>query len=232
MWMWSEAMTEKRVAVKRNVLSANDRIAAENRGRLEGAGILVLNLISSPGSGKTSLLEVTIDHLKEMARLAVVAGDVQTRNDADRLERHGVPVQAIETGGGCHLDAKQVAGTVDALPLAEIDLLFIENVGNLVCPSSFDLGESMKVVLMSVTEGEDKPLKYPAAFRRSKVLVLTKLDLVPHLDFAPERAIENALAINPSLKTFATSSVTGQGLEEWTAWLLDRIRARERVVLG
>jgi len=212
-----------RVAVEKKVLSANDEIAMENRGRLEGSGVFAVNLISSPGSGKTMLLEKTIDLLRSSVRLAVIAGDVQTRNDADRLIRHGVPVEAIETGGGCHLNAKQVAATLGALDLSGLELLFIENVGNLVCPSSFDLGESQKIVLMSVTEGEDKPLKYPAAFRRARAFVLTKVDLVPHLEFNVARAIENARSINPELEVFSTSSVSGEGLDAWVDWLSSRV---------
>lgn len=221
-------MSPERVEVKEKVLSANDQVAAVTRERLSGRGIFTVNLISSPGSGKTTLLERTVDALKDDVRLAVVAGDVQTRNDADRLIRHGIPVEAIETGGGCHLDARQVAKAIESISLSELDLLFVENVGNLVCPSSFDLGESMKVVLMSVTEGEDKPLKYPAAFRRALALVVTKVDLVPHLDFALDTAIENARSINPELEVFTTSSITGEGLEAWTGWLTDQVAARKR----
>jgi hydrogenase nickel incorporation protein HypB len=221
-----------RVAVEKKVLSANDRIATETRGRLEAGGVFSVNLISSPGSGKTTLLEGTIDRMKHSLRIGVVAGDVQTRKDADRLVRHGVPVEAIETGGGCHLNAQQVATTVAGFDLSELDLLFIENVGNLVCPSSFDLGESAKIVLMSVTEGEDKPLKYPAAFRRASALVVTKIDLTPHLEFDLPRAIENARSVNPDLVVFSTSSMTGEGLTEWTGWLDDRVTERKRSPRG
>ena len=221
-------MSAERVDVKKKVLSANDQLAEAIRADLTNRGIFSLNLISSPGSGKTTLLEKTIDALKDRLRLAVVAGDVQTRNDAERLARHGVPVEAIETGGGCHLNAEQVTRSLEALDRDQLDLLFIENVGNLVCPSSFDLGESMKVVLMSVTEGEDKPLKYPAAFRRASALVLTKTDLIPHLRFSVETAIENALSVNPDLKVFSTSSFTGVGLDEWLGWLRERIEENRR----
>ncbi len=221
-------MSAERVDVKKKVLSANDQLAGKIRDDLEARGIFSLNLISSPGSGKTTLLEKTIDTLKDQVRLAVVAGDVQTRNDAERLLRHGVPVEAIETGGGCHLNAEQVTRSLDALDRDQMDLLFIENVGNLVCPSSFDLGESVKVVLMSVTEGEDKPLKYPAAFRRASALVLTKTDLIPHLQFSVEMAIENAKSINPELLVFSTSSFTGEGLEKWTDWLSEKVEERRR----
>jgi hydrogenase nickel incorporation protein HypB len=210
-------MSSKRVDVKRGVLKANDEIAAANRERLRGA--FSLNLISSPGSGKTTLLERTVDLLKPELRLAVIAGDVQTRRDAERLEGHGVPVRAIETGGGCHLDARQVSTALEDLDLSALDLLFIENVGNLVCPSSYDLGESMKVVVMSVTEGEDKPLKYPAAFRRAAALVITKTDLVPHLGISVESVVANARAVNPELVVFETSARTGEGVTEWTGWL-------------
>jgi len=222
----------ERVSLKEKVLSANDQLAAETRERLAGQGIFSINLISSPGSGKTMLLERTVDLLKDSLSLAVVAGDVQTRNDADRLLRHDVPVEAIETGGGCHLDARQVAKSLEALGLADTDLLFIENVGNLVCPSSFDLGETLKVVLMSVTEGEDKPLKYPAAFRRASALVLTKVDLVPHLQFSVEEALENARSINPDLEIFSTSSFTGEGLDVWAGWLADRVAATRESAEG
>jgi hydrogenase nickel incorporation protein HypB len=221
-------MSAERVEVREKVLSANDQIAAEVRENLAGHGVFSVNLISSPGSGKTTLLERTVDLLKPSLRLAVVAGDVQTRNDAERLERHGIPVQAIETGGGCHLNARQVSESLASLDLAQTELLFIENVGNLVCPSSFDLGESLKVVLMSVTEGEDKPLKYPAAFRRARVLVLTKVDLVPHLEFSTQTAIDNALSVNPDLTVLSTSSLTGEGLESWTEWLTGQVSACTR----
>jgi hydrogenase nickel incorporation protein HypB len=221
-------MSAERVQVKEKVLSANDQLAAELRAELTGRGIFSLNLISSPGSGKTTLLEKTVDALKDALRLAVVAGDVQTRNDADRLIRHGIPVQAIETGGGCHLNAEQVKRSLQELDRDALDLLFIENVGNLVCPSSFDLGESLKVVLMSVTEGEDKPLKYPAAFRRAAALIVTKTDLVPHLQYSVEAAVENARSVNPELRVFLTSSFTGAGLDEWTGWLGEQVEERKR----
>lgn len=225
-------MSAERVQVREKVLSVNDQLAAENRALLADSGVYSVNLISSPGSGKTTLLERTVDLLREKLRVAVVAGDVQTRRDAERLERHGVPVQAIETGGGCHLDARQVAKTLAAMDIRQLDLLLIENVGNLVCPASFDLGESAKIVLMSVTEGEDKPLKYPAAFRRSKALVLTKIDLVPHLQFSPESAIENARSINPDLSVFSTSSFSGAGLEAWADWLAAEVESCRRSARG
>lgn len=221
-------MSAERVVVREKVLSANDQLAAETRARLEAERVFAVNLISSPGSGKTTLLERTVDLMKESLHLGVVAGDVQTRNDADRLIRHGIPVEAIETGGGCHLDARQVSNALTMFNLSKTDLLFIENVGNLVCPSSFDLGESVKVVLMSVTEGEDKPLKYPAAFKRAAALVLTKTDLVPHLEFSAERALDYAHSVNPDLTFFSTSSYTGDGLAEWISWLTGQVAALKR----
>ena len=221
-------MSAERVTVKEKVLSANDQLAAETRARLEAEGVFAINLISSPGSGKTTLLECTVDLMKPSLRLGVMAGDVQTRNDADRLIRHGIPVEAIETGGGCHLDARQVSKALTTFDLSKTDLLFIENVGNLVCPAGFDLGESVKVVLMSVTEGDDKPVKYPAAFKRAAALVLTKTDLVPHLQFSLERVIEYARSVNPDLAFFSTSSYTGDGLAEWTGWLAGQVAALKR----
>jgi hydrogenase nickel incorporation protein HypB len=221
-------MSAERVDVKQKVLSANDQLAEHIRGDLTARGIFCINMISSPGSGKTTLLEKTIDGLKDHLRLAVVAGDVQTRNDAERLIRHGVPVEAIETGGGCHLNAEQVTRSLEAIDRDRLDLLFIENVGNLVCPSSFDLGESVKVVLMSVTEGEDKPLKYPAAFKRASAFILTKTDLIPHLQFSADAAIENARSVNPDLRVFSTSSFSGAGLDEWQNWLTERIEESRR----
>lgn len=225
-------MSPERVEVRRQVLSANEELAAENRGRLAGRGIYALNMISSPGSGKTTLLERTIDVLKDDLALGVIAGDVQTQRDAERLVQHGIVVEAIETGGSCHLDARRVAKSLAALDLSQLDLVFIENVGNLVCPSSFDLGESAKIVLMSVTEGEDKPLKYPAAFQRARVFVLTKTDLVPHLDFSTQLAIDNARLVNPDLEVFTTSSVTGEGLGDWTDWLSERAEECRRSAEG
>jgi hydrogenase nickel incorporation protein HypB len=225
-------MVAQRVAVEKKVLSANDEVAAEIRERLSRQGVFAANFISSPGSGKTTLLERTVDLLKPSLALAVIAGDVQTRNDAERLIRHAVPVEAIETGGGCHLDARQVSKALKSFDLRATDLLFIENVGNLVCPSSFDLGESVKVVLMSVTEGEDKPLKYPAAFRKATALILTKVDLVPYLEFSTETAVGNARSINPELRVFSTSSYTGEGLEAWVGWLTDRVSECKRSTEG
>ena len=221
-------MIEERITVERKVLSENDRLAAEIRRRLTERGIVSLNLVSSPGSGKTSLLEKTLGALNSKLKIALIAGDVQTENDADRLlQAGGKIVRPIITGGACHLDARMVTKALDKIDLEEVEILFIENVGNLVCPSSYDLGEDMKVVTMSTTEGDDKPLKYPAMFRRSSALIINKTDLLGHSDFDLERAKENARSINPDLELFETSCRTGEGLETWYEWLTRLVRDRK-----
>ncbi len=212
--------TERSIRIEKKVLSANDQVAAENRALLVRHGILTLNLVSSPGSGKTSLLESTLKALQPWLRIGIIAGDVQTDNDARRLAAAGgTAVRAITTGGACHLDAKMVAEIIRELALDPLDLLFIENVGNLVCPSGWDLGEDAKIVLLSCTEGDDKPLKYPAMFRRSSVLIVNKTDLLGLSDFSIDRVKENALDINGELRIFETSCRTGDGLEPWYDWL-------------
>ncbi|MEW6413216.1 MAG: hydrogenase nickel incorporation protein HypB [Candidatus Zixiibacteriota bacterium] len=220
-------MTEK-ITIETKVLSENDRIAAEIRQKLTEKRILTLNLVSSPGSGKTTLLERTIEALNDRIGIALVAGDVQTENDAARLVRAGGKmVRPIVTGGACHLDARMVAKALEEIDLAQTDLLFIENVGNLVCPSSYDLGEDMKVVLISTTEGDDKPLKYPGMFRRSSVMVVNKTDLIGSSDFNIDVVRKNALQINGKLMIFETSCRTGEGLEEWFEWLVSEVAARK-----
>ena len=202
-------------------MERNDAIAREVRSLLARHDVTALNLVSSPGSGKTLLLERTLRDLGDRLRMAVVTGDVQTQNDADRIARWTDDlVQAVVTGGACHLDARQVSDALGAIDLDATDLLFVENVGNLVCPASWDLGEEAKVVLFSVTEGEDKPLKYPKMFQQSSYAVLTKVDLLPHVPFDIDRATEFALQINPDLTFFRTSSVDGTGLQEWYDFLL------------
>jgi hydrogenase nickel incorporation protein HypB len=181
--------------------------------------VLVVNLISSPGSGKTALLEKTLDRLPDSERVAVLTGDIQTENDADRLRRYGYPVKQITTGGTCHLDARMIEKHIADWDLEKLDLLIIENVGNLVCPSSYDLGEAAKIVLLSVTEGEDKPLKYPGIFHRASLMILTKTDLLPHVEFDPKLALENARKIHPEIDYLALSSKTGEGFDKWLAWL-------------
>jgi hydrogenase nickel incorporation protein HypB len=207
------------VPLQQKVLSENDRIAAELRRRFAEQGVLCLNLISSPGSGKTTLLERTLEALPENARVAVLTGDIQTENDAARLRRFGLPVRQITTGGTCHLDARMIERALQAWAPGSFDLLFIENVGNLVCPSSYDLGEAAKIVVLSVAEGEDKPLKYPAIFLKSKLLVLSKIDLLPYVPFNITAAEANARRIHPDIEVVKLSCLTGAGLEQWQAWI-------------
>jgi hydrogenase nickel incorporation protein HypB len=216
------------VPLERKVLSENDRIAAELRQGFAERGVLCLNLISSPGSGKTTLLERTLERFPASERVAVLAGDIQTENDAARLRRFGFPVRQITTGGTCHLDARMVQRAL-AEWQGRFDLLFIENVGNLVCPASYDLGEAAKVVVLSVTEGEDKPLKYPAFFLKSQLLVLSKIDLLPYVPFDIAAAEGNAHRIHPGMDVVRLSSLTGAGLEAWQKWIAERRRALELV---
>ncbi len=209
-------MAVRTIEVRERVMARNDEIAARVRQRLAAAGVPALNLVSSPGAGKTALLERTLDALGDELAISVVSGDVQTQNDADRLARHTDRlVQAIVTGGACHLDARQVEHALDALDLDATGLLVVENVGNLVCPAAWDLGEDAKVVLLSVTEGEDKPSKYPRIFREAQWVVLTKVDLLPHVPFDIERAIALAWEVNPHLRFLRTSALTGEGLDDW-----------------
>ena len=210
----------RQIALREKLTSENDRLAAEIRSQLKAHHVFTLNLVSSPGSGKTSLLERTLAALNHKLNIGLIAGDVQTENDANRLIRAGGTfVRALVTGGACHLDAKMVTRVLSEFDLGQLDLLFIENVGNLVCPSSFDLGEDMKVVLISTTEGDDKPLKYPAMFRRSSVMVINKIDLLGTSDFDLERVKQNARQINAELKIFELSCRTGEGVGTWLDWL-------------
>ncbi len=211
--------TTTKVPLERKVLSENDRLAAELRAEFARHGIRCLNLISSPGSGKTALLERTLGAFDPAMRVAVLTGDIQTDADARRLARYGFPVRQITTAGACHLDARMVAKALEGWDLAQLDLLFIENVGNLVCPTSYDLGEVAKVVLLSVAEGEEKPLKYPGIFFKSKLMVLTKIDLLPYVPFRLDDAIANARAIQPDIEILRVSNTTGEGLETWMEWL-------------
>jgi len=208
-----------RVVIEKNVLSENDRIAAGLRDALGHRGTLAVNLISSPGSGKTSLLEKTLEMLPRGTRAAVLTGDIQTDNDARRLARYGYPVRQITTAGACHLDARMVENHLADWLDRQLDLLLIENVGNLVCPTSYDLGEDAKIVVLSVTEGEDKPLKYPGIFRKAELMILNKVDLLPYVPFDPKLALENARRIHPDIEIIETSCTTGTGLDKWLAWL-------------
>jgi hydrogenase nickel incorporation protein HypB len=221
-------MPVRTIELRERVMARNDAIAVEVRARLVAAGVPAFNLVSSPGAGKTLLLERTLAELGRELRLAVVTGDVHTQNDADRLARHTDRlVQAVVTNGACHLDASQVNAALDAIDLHATDLLFIENVGNLVCPAGWDLGETAKIVLFSVTEGEDKPAKYPKMFRESRLCVLTKLDLLPHVAFDLDRAVRLAREVNPQLGILTTSALTPRGLDPWLAFV--RAAARRNV---
>ncbi len=219
-------MAVRTIDVRERVMAKNDELAALVRQRLQASGVPSFNLVSSPGSGKTSLLERTLEVLGEELGIAVMTGDVQTQNDADRLARRTERlVQAVVTGGACHLDAAQVTAALEAIDLERTRLLFIENVGNLVCPASWDLGETAKIVVLSVTEGEDKPLKYPKMFRMARYAVLNKIDLLPHLDFDLDLAVRYAREINPELRFFFTSARSGEGLDEWFQFLRAEARA-------
>jgi hydrogenase nickel incorporation protein HypB len=215
----------ERVPLERKVLSENERIAAELRGRFSRRGILVLNLISSPGSGKTSLLERTLEAFPPGARVAVLTGDIQTDNDATRLAKYGFPVRQITTAGACHLDARMIERGLEGWDLDRLDLLLIENVGNLVCPTSYDLGEDAKIVVLSVTEGEDKPLKYPGIFHKAELMVLNKIDLLPYVPFKVELAREYANRVHEGIEILEVSCTTGAGLAAWHSWLENRRRA-------
>jgi hydrogenase nickel incorporation protein HypB len=217
----------KRVDLGQKVLTANQRIAIANRERFAQTGTLVLNLVSSPGSGKTALIEETVKVLKGRYRIYVVTGDLMTENDARRIARHGVEAVQISTGGACHLDAKMVDAKLVEVG-ADYDLILVENVGNLVCPASFDLGEDLKVLLVAAGEGDDKPVKYPPMVRASGVLVVSKIDLAAHTDSDPELIRENALKINPDMEVFKVSCKTGQGLDRWIDWLTSRLRDKKQ----
>ena len=207
------------VLLETKVLSENDRLAAGLRERFREHHVLCLNLISSPGAGKTSLLERTLEGFPANAGVAVLTGDIQTDNDARRLARWGFPARQITTGGSCHLDARMVERGLEGWRLENLDILFIENVGNLVCPASYDLGEAGKIVVLSVTEGEDKPLKYPSIFFKSAVMVLNKVDLLPYVPFDLAQARANALSVHPGMEILEVSCTTGAGLDAWHAWL-------------
>ncbi len=208
-----------KVKVITRILEANDRIAAENRKLFNKAGVYVINLMSAPGAGKTSLIERTITELHRKLRIGVIEGDIAGTGDAQRIEKLGIPVIQINTGSACHLDANMINEAIVALPLKDLDLLIVENVGNLVCPAEFKVGEDMKVMILSITEGDDKPLKYPLMFQESSALILNKIDLLPYTNAALEKIKKDSLSLNPNLKIFEVSCKTGQGIAEWTEWL-------------
>lgn len=213
------ASRSREIRISRDVMAKNNAYADQNRKALSEKGVYSINMMSSPGSGKTSLLTETLIRLKGWKPLAVVEGDLQTDNDAKKIRKTGVPVYQINTENACHLDAHMVGHAYEHLDLAEGSIVFVENVGNLVCPASYDLGENTTVVLLSVTEGDDKPAKYPVAFVNAQVLVITKMDLLPHVDFSVDECCRLAKAVNPGLEIFTLSSKTGEGMKEWCSWI-------------
>jgi len=221
-------MAEIKVPVVRNILQANDRLAEANRRRFDDAGIFVFNLMSSPGAGKTSLLERTIEGLADRVRMAVIEGDLQSSYDAERIQRKGVQAVQINTDGGCHLDGNMIQIALESLDLQALDLLIIENVGNLVCPAEFNLGEDEKVMILSVTEGDDKPSKYPLMFQLSSVLLVNKIDLLPYLDCDVAKIRERARQLNGRQDIFEISCRTGEGLPAWLSWLEKKVRDKQQ----
>jgi hydrogenase nickel incorporation protein HypB len=220
-------MTTRIVELRQGILKKNDELARELRGRFTAAGVLVLNLVSSPGTGKTAFLERTLRELRESgARAAALVGDLETDNDARRLAASGAPVRQINTHGICHLEAEMVSRHLEGWELADLDYLFIENVGNLVCPSSYDLGERIRVALLSVTEGEDKPLKYPTLFNSADAAVITKIDIADAVGFDRAVALQSIDAIRPGIRVFETSAKTGAGMDTWFAYLKEQRSSR------
>ena len=216
------------VQIEQDILGKNDRYAAQNRARFDAMSLFALNLVSSPGSGKTTLLTRTIELLGERIPLAVIEGDQQTANDAERIRATGARAVQINTGKGCHLDAHMVGHALEHLDALEGGVLFIENVGNLVCPAAFDLGEAHKVAILSVTEGEDKPLKYPDMFHAADLMLLNKTDLLPYLDFDVEACLEYARRVNPEIEVIQVSARSGEGMSDWLEWIASRRTARIR----
>jgi hydrogenase nickel incorporation protein HypB len=210
------------------VLDANDRQAQENREHFEKHGVYAINLMSSPGAGKTSLIEATVEALRDEVRIGVIEGDLETDLDAQRIKNKGAPAYQITTGGACHLDAFMVHEGIHNLPLENLDIVFIENVGNLVCPASYDVGAHMNVVLLAVTEGDDKPEKYPVMFRNADLLVITKTDLLPYVDFSIERAVKSARKIKPNIDFIALSCKTKEGLEDWLEYIKLKVKIAKK----
>jgi len=220
-------MSEK-VKLEKKILSRNDILAADLRRLFASENVAVMNMVSSPGSGKTSLLEKTLSDLSSDMRVAVIEGDIQTENDARRIAATGVPVHQINTGGACHLEAGMVRDSLVNFDLDNLELLVIENVGNLVCPSAFDLGENQRVALISTTEGDDKPLKYPAMFHTAHVMVINKIDLLPFTDFSVDEVIRNARSLNPDIRILKTSCRTGEGLDDWADYVREFVAETRR----
>jgi hydrogenase nickel incorporation protein HypB len=217
-----------KISVVKNVLDANDRIAADNRALFDKKKIYVINLMSSPGAGKTTLVEKTILALQDRYRIGVIEGDIQDTYDAERVAKLGIPVVQINTGGGCHLDGNMIREALPAFDLDQLDFLITENVGNLVCPAEFKIGENAKIMILSTPEGADKPAKYPLMFQESSVLILNKIDLMPYVDFNMEKAKKDALSLNPKLRIFAVSCKTSEGLQDWLDWLSGQIAAFQK----
>jgi hydrogenase nickel incorporation protein HypB len=215
-----------KINIMQDVLQDNDRIAKENHELFAGNMNLVLNLISSPGSGKTSLLEKAAEKLAGTLRLGVIVGDIETTRDADRLSKFNIPAIQLTTGSACHLDANMIAAALPHLHLDNLDILVIENVGNLVCPAEFELGEDYKITILSVTEGDEKPLKYPLIFRKSSLLLINKIDLVQYTNFRVSEARNNALKINPNLDIIELSCTDGTGMDSWIKWLIEHHKAK------
>lgn len=218
-----------KITVLDNILKANDAIAEEIRTVLSANQVLTINLMSSPGAGKTTLLERTVEKMKaDGIRVGIIEGDIETTRDADRLVQFDIPIVQINTGSACHLDANMIRGAVDKLDCSSVDILLIENVGNLVCPAEFKVGEDHKVMMLSVTEGDEKPLKYPLMFRESSVMLINKVDLLQHTNFNMDEATGNALKINPNLMIFPISCTTQEGLEGWFEWLRDELKKKRK----
>ena len=213
-----------RIEVVENILDANERLALENRSRLDQAGVFGVNLMASPGAGKTSLIEATVGRVKQEYRLAVVDGDIATSIDADRAQAAGAFAVQINTGGECHLDAVMLQGALEKVPLADVDLLIVENVGNLICPASFPLGTHKNVLIASVPEGDDKPYKYPTMYKGIDALVINKIDLQPYIDFDMDYFRQGVEMLNPGLVAFPLSCKTGEGLDDWLTWLLGHVQ--------
>ena len=216
-----------KVPVVRNILEVNERLAEENRRVFRDAGLFVINLMSGPGAGKTSLLERTIDALRQEISIGVIEGDIQSSYDAERISQRGVQVVQLNTGGACHLDSNMIRSSLDALDLDSLDLLVVENVGNLVCPAEFNVGEDLKAMILSIPEGDDKPLKYPLMFQESQVLLINKIDLLPYVDCDVEKIRGRTLQLNRSLRIFEISCRTGEGLDGWIEWLRQQVRSRK-----
>jgi len=216
-----------KVTVLDNILKANDVIAEEIQAELDSNKVLAINIMSSPGSGKTTLLERTCERFKEEGiRVGIIEGDIETTRDADRLERFNIPIVQINTGSACHLDANMIRGAMSNMDTTAVDMIFIENVGNLVCPAEFKVGEDHKVMLLSVTEGDEKPLKYPLMFRESSSMIINKIDLLEHTNFSMDEAKKNALKINPQLNIFPISCTNSEGLDAWIEWLKKELEAK------